>query len=297
MKIGIIGLGNVGGGIAYSILHNENIKLDMLLLNDIVDKVYGVRLDLCHAFPEMGNKIVVGGYEQLNNCDIVIITAGITMFSGSNQFDRMDLLSKNAEILKNIFEKFTPKKDAILVIVSNPSDVMAYVAWNLSGLNSKQVIGFGNQLDTARFRFLLGEKLGINAGEIETYVIGEHGSGMIPVFSHTSVGRDLDQSARDEIKTRLVNAAIEVIKLASYTQYGPGQNVSKLVEAIANDKKETLCVSTLFDGEYGVRGLYVGSPCVIGRGGVERIVELNIDENERKQLNAVVEKMREVQKV
>lgn len=297
MKIGIIGLGNVGSGIAFSILHNENIKFDRLILNDIVDKVYGIRLDLCHAFPEIGNKIIVGGYDELNNCDVVIITAGIAMITGSEQFDRMDLLKENSEIFKKIFEKFKPKKDAILIIVSNPSDVMAYIAWKLSGLNSSQVIGFGNQVDTARFRFILGEKLGIDAGKIEAYVIGEHGNGMIPVFSQTNVGKDLEQSMKDEITSQLVNAAAEIIRLAGYTQYGPGQNVSKLVEAIVNDKKEILCVSTLLNGQYGVENLYMGTPCVIGRNGVEKIIELNLDENERKQFSSLVEKMRKVQKL
>ncbi|MBU5537671.1 MAG: L-lactate dehydrogenase [Candidatus Aenigmatarchaeota archaeon] len=297
MKIGIIGLGNVGSGIAFSILHNENIKFDRLILNDIVDKVYGIRLDLCHAFPEIGNKIIVGGYDELNNCDVVIITAGIAMITGSEQFDRMDLLKENSEIFKKIFEKFKPKKDAILIIVSNPSDVMAYIAWKLSGLNSSQVIGFGNQVDTARFRFILGEKLGIDAGKIEAYVIGEHGNGMIPVFSQTNVGKDLEQSMKDEITSQLVNAAAEIIRLAGYTQYGPGQNVSKLVEAIVNDKKEILCVSTLLNGQYGVENLYMGTPCVIGRNGVEKIIELNLDENERKQFSSLVEKMRKFQKL
>ncbi|MEM5797669.1 MAG: L-lactate dehydrogenase [Candidatus Aenigmatarchaeota archaeon] len=297
MKIGIIGLGNVGSGIAFSILHNENIKFDRLILNDIVDKVYGIRLDLCHAFPEIGNKIIVGGYDELNNCDVVIITAGIAMITGSEQFDRMDLLKENSEIFKKIFEKFKPKKDAILIIVSNPSDVMAYIAWKLSGLNSSQVIGFGNQVDTARFRFILGEKLGIDAGKIEAYVIGEHGNGMIPVFSQTNVGKDLEQSMKDEITSQLVNAAAEIIRLSGYTQYGPGQNVSRLVEAIVNDKKEILCVSTLLNGQYGVENLYMGTPCVIGRNGVEKIIELNLDENERKQFSSLVEKMRMFQKL
>ncbi|MBI2005317.1 MAG: hypothetical protein HYS80_00970 [Candidatus Aenigmarchaeota archaeon] len=296
MKIGIIGLGNVGSGIAFSILYNNSIKLDKLILSDIVEKVRGVRLDLCHAFPEMGNKIIVGDYSELNDCDIVIITAGIATITGSKDFDRMDLLEKNRGIFKNIFSKFTLRRDAILIIVSNPSDVMAYTAWKLSGLDANQVIGFGNQLDTARFRFFLGEKLGIDADKINAYVIGEHGNDMIPVFSQTNFGNELDGTAKGEIANRLVNAASEVIKLVGYTQYGPGRNVSELIETIVNDRKETLCISTLLDGQYGIKGLYIGTPCVIGRNGVEKIIELSLNEDERRQLSSLVEKMKGIQK-
>ncbi len=299
MKIGVIGLGNVGSAIAYSILQNMNVRFDELVLNDIAERVHGIRLDFCHAFPDRSHKIIVGGYEKLNECDIVIITASMSMLHGINDFNRMDLLNKNREIFHKIFNGFKPKKDAILIIVSNPSDIMAYIAMKLSGVDPKRVIGFGGQLDNARFRFVLSNELKVEPTDIESYVIGEHGNRMIPVFSQVRIkGQVLTTNVnKEKIQTGVRDAVKEIIKLTGATQYGPGQNVSELVQCVLNDEKKVLCVSALLNSEYGANGVYMSVPCVIGRNGVERIVELDLDEDERNQFSNVIGLMKEFQKL
>jgi len=298
MKIGVIGTGNVGASIAYSILQNKNIEFDKFVLNDIIEKVHGIRLDFCHAFPDRSDKIIVGDYNELNDCDVVVITAGITMIRGSKGMVRMELLEKNKKIFESIFQKLKPKSDAVIIVVTNPSDAMAHVALRLSRLKPNQVIGFGNQLDTARYRFALSQILNVSPTSIEGYVIGQHGEEMIPVFSQTKVDeKQLDGSVdKIAIKNKVKDAARDVIKLTGCTQYGPGQAVSELVEAVVKDQKRTLPVSTLLNGEHDVQGMYMGVPCVIGKNGVEKIIELELDEDEKTQFLSLAEKSKQIQK-
>lgn len=297
MKIGVIGVGRVGSTIAYTILQNENIKLDKIILNDIVKRVDGIRLDLCHAFPEKKTKIIVGSYEELSICDILIITAGVPRTKDIKT--RMDLLPKNLNVFKGIFRELKLKKDAILIIITNPSDVLTYVAYKLSGLDENRVIGFGGQLDTARLKFLLSNELNVDSEEIETYVIGQHGKGMIPVFSQTKINKKpVEEFSIDKkyIIEELRTASEKIIQLVGGTEYGPGQHVSKLVQAISNDEECVLCVSTFLRNKYDVSDVCMTVPCIIGRKGVKKTIELALNKYETMEFISLSKDLKKVLK-
>ena len=283
--IGLVGSGRVGSTLAM-ILVQRNV--DDITLVDIIEGLpQGEALDLSHMAAEIGVDVKISGsndYSALKGADIVVVTAGLARKPGMT---RMDLLTKNSGIIKSVAEQVAKNApNCVLIIVTNPLDAMVYVALNASKFPKNRVLGMSGMLDMSRFKELLSQSLGVSRASIDALVIGEHGESMTPLPSYTSVnGIPLttllsEQQIGDAIeKTRKV--AAEVIKLKGATFYAPANGIARMVEAIHYDKKMVLPVSTYVEGEYGVSGICIGVPAILGKGGVERIIELNLTGSEK----------------
>ncbi len=283
--IGLVGSGRVGSTLAM-ILAQRNID-DITLVDIIQGLPQGEALDLSHMAAELGIDVKIKGsndYSALDGADLVVVTAGLARKPGMT---RMDLLLKNAGIIKGVSQEIAKHApNSTVIMVTNPMDAMTYVALKTTGFGKKRVLGMGGMLDLSRFTQLLSEDLGVSRASINALVIGEHGESMAPLPSYTSVnGVPLKQMltdsqiSQDIEKTRKV--AAEVIALKGATFYAPANGIARMVEAIKYDKKMLLPVSAYVEGEYGVSGICIGVPAIIGREGVEKIVELNLVGEER----------------
>ena len=295
--ITIIGSGKVGGDAAlFSALKRLD---DEILLLDIVDGLpQGEAMDINHMLSEQGIDVNVRGsndYSEMEGSDIVVVVAGSGRKPGMT---RMDLLKINAGIVRSVTEqiaKFAP--GAIIIPVTNPLDPMVHIVYKTSGLERSRVFGMGGMLDVSRFLQFIHEATGHSRDSIRALVIGEHGENMLPLTRYSSVsgipltsilsGPELESLVE---KTRRV--AAEVIKLKGATVHAPGNAISSIIESVLGDRKQVMPVSTPLEGEYGYSGLPLGVPAVIGRGGVERILELDLDEDERRVMDASAESVR-----
>lgn len=283
--ISIIGSGRVGSTLAM-ILVERNVD-DVTLIDIIPGLPEGEALDLSHMAAELGiDRKIIGSndYSALKGSDIVVVTAGLARKPGMT---RMDLLMKNAGIIKSVaaeVAKHAP--DSILIMVANPMDAMTYVALKTTGFKKNRVLGMGGMLDLSRFKQLLSEELHVSRSSINALVLGEHGESMTPVASYSSVnGIPLKHFMNDEQidvaidKTRKV--AAEVIAKKGATFYAPANGIYRMVEAVHYDKKALLPVSAYLEGEYGLSGLCIGVPAIIGKVGVEKIIELDLKGKEK----------------
>lgn len=291
----IIGAGQVGLACAYSLLIQN--CFDELVLQDINTKrVEGEVMDLLHGMSFIAPTELVAGTvaDAGKNADLVIITAGAAQKPGET---RLSLLERNVSIFQGLLDdvvKHCPH--AILVIVTNPVDIMTYVALKISGFPSSRVIGTGTVLDTSRFRSLLAHRLNIDARSVQAYIIGEHGDSEVPVWSTANVaGRkllsqdweDLDSEERDyftAIFSQVKNAAYEIIQRKGYTSYAIGLAVTDIVEAIIRSQERILTVSGLVDGLYDIEDVCLGLPRVINEKGFYKTVNLDLSPREVKQL-------------
>ncbi len=278
--ISIIGSGRVGSTLAM-LLVQRNVD-DITLIDIIPDLPMGEALDLSHMASEIGVDTKITGsndYSALRGSDIVVVTAGLARKPGMT---RMDLLMKNSGIIKSVSSevaKYAP--GCKLIMVTNPLDAMTYVALKSTGFPKNRVFGMGGMLDLSRFKQLLSDYLHISRSSINALVIGEHGESMTPLPSYTSVNgiplRNLlsDQQIDEAIdKTRKV--AAEVIAKKGATFYAPANGIARMVEAVHYDKKALLPVSAYLEGEYGVSGICIGIPAIIGSDGVERIIQIGL---------------------
>lgn len=278
--IGLVGSGRVGSTLAMLLVQRN---VDDITLVDIIEGLpQGEALDLSHMAAEIGVDVKITGsndYSSLRGSDIVVVTAGLARKPGMT---RMDLLAKNSGIIKSVAEqvaRYAP--DCKLIMVTNPLDAMAYVALKTTRFPKDRVLGMSGMLDVSRFKELLSQSLGVSRSSVDALVIGEHGESMSPLPSFTSVnGIPLtsllsEQQIGDAIdKTRKV--AAEVIRLKGATFYAPANGIARMVEAIHYDKKMMLPVSAYVEGEYGVFGICIGVPAILGKGGVEKIIELKL---------------------
>ena len=275
-------------------------NVDDITLVDIIEGLpEGEALDLSHMAAEIGVDVKISGsndYSALKGADIVVVTAGLARKPGMT---RMDLLTKNSGITKSVAEQVAKHApDCVLIMVTNPLDAMVYVALRSTKFPKNRVLGMSGMLDLSRFKELLSQSLGVSRASIDALVIGEHGESMTPLPSYTSVnGIPLTsllsgQQIGDAIdKTRRV--AAEVIKLKGATFYAPANGIARMVEAIHYDKKMVLPVSTYVEGEYGVSGICIGVPAILGKGGVERIIELKLTGSEKEWFDKGVGTLRE----
>lgn len=283
--ISIIGSGRVGSTLAM-ILVERNVD-DVTLIDIIPGLPEGEALDLSHMAAELGiDRKITGSndYAALKGSDIVVVTAGLARKPGMT---RMDLLQKNAGIIKSVaaeVAKYSP--ECVLIMVTNPLDAMTYFALKTTGFKKNRVFGMGGMLDLSRFKQLLSEELNVSRSSIDALVLGEHGESMTPVPSFSSVnGIPLTNFLSDEQldlaidKTRKI--AAEVIAKKGATFYAPGNGIARMVEAVRYDKKALLPVSAYLEGEYGLSGLCIGVPAIIGRDGVEKIIELDLQGKEK----------------
>lgn len=294
-RVCIIGCGRVGMASAYALIQSSLLR-ELVLVGRSPEQTEGEVMDLEHAVAvpmKSPIKIVNGDYAEAARSSIVVVTAGEA--TSGPDVSRLDLLSKNAVIVRDIVGKLKAEGFAgILVMASNPVDVLAQIAQEVSGLPAGQVIGTGTLVDTARLRRLLADELGIEPRAVDAYIIGEHGDSEIAVWSGARVaGVELGrypgaQALPDygDILDRVRRAAPEVVKRKGHTAYAIGLCVQRICEAVLRNERAVLAVSALLQGEYGIEGVYLGTPCVVGKNGVERVIELDLDAEEREGMQA-----------
>ncbi|GBF82873.1 L-lactate dehydrogenase [Aphanothece sacrum] len=301
----IIGVGQVGMACAYSLLIQD--CFDELILQDIAeDKVEGEVLDLIHGMSFLPPTDLKGGTlkNEGKDADMVIITAGAAQKPGES---RLELVGRNVNIFKSILAdvvKYCP--NAILLIVSNPVDIMTYATLKLTGFPKARVIGSGTILDTGRFRSLLGKKFNIDPRSVHGYILGEHGDSEFPVWSLANIGgaklipgewEDLPISEQNELNSvfeEVKNAAYQIIKLKGYTSYAIGLAVTDIVKAILRSQERILTVSSLINGLYGVEDICLSLPTVINEKGILKTVNLSLNEQEQAQLLNSAKVLKEV---
>jgi len=298
--ITVVGAGNVGATTAQRIAEKELAR--RVVMVDVAEGTpQGKALDQWESAPVEGfDTRVVGtnGYDETEGSDIVVITAGIARKPGMS---RDDLLNTNAGIVKQVSEQIkrtSPK--AIIIMVSNPLDVMCYVAKKVTGFPRERVIGMAGVLDTARYRSFLAEALDISVRDIQAMVLGGHGDTMVPLISYTSVSgipitQLLDRKTLDAIVDRARNGGAEIVKYlkTGSAYYAPSAAAVQMCEAIVRDQKRVLPCAAWLEGEYGMSGLFLGVPCKLGRNGLEKIIEVELTSKERVDLGKSADAVRE----
>ena len=299
MKITIVGSGFVGQTTAMRVLQKG--LADEVVLTDIVEGLpQGLALDLKESSPiERFEPNIVGtnDYADAAGSDMVVITAGFPRQPGMS---RMDLLGKNAEIMKDVIGRIAPASpDAIVIVVTNPLDEMTFLAAEASGFPKERVMGMAGVLDSARLRFFIAEALGVSPLVVEAMTLGSHGDAMIALPRHATVdGRPLpelvDEPTLDRLFQRTRDGGAEIVALLKKgsAYYAPSASITQMVAAIANDTHEVLPVCAWATGQYGINDVYVGVPAKLGRGGVEEIVELDLNDDELSALRSAAEGIR-----
>ncbi|CAD1479789.1 unnamed protein product, partial [Heterotrigona itama] len=307
-KVTVVGVGQVGMACAFSIL-SDNVSSDLVLVDVMADKLRGEMMDLQHGSAFLKNAKINAStdYSATANSSLCVVTAGARQREGET---RLDLVQRNTDIFKGIIPqlvKYSP--DTILLIVSNPVDILTYVAWKLSGLPKNRVIGSGTNLDSARFRFLLSQRLNIAPTSCHGWIIGEHGDTSVPVWSgvnvagvrlrdlNENIGTDKDTENWGELHKQVVDSAYEVIKLKGYTSWAIGLSVANLASAILRNSNQVHAVSTMVTGYHGIKNdVFLSLPCTLGEGGVSSIVKQKLTEGETALLQKSADMMHDVQK-
>ena len=299
-KITVVGAGNVGATTAQRLAEKELAR--QVVLVDVIEGVpQGKGLDIWESAPIEGfdtRLIGTNDYAASEGSDIVVITAGIARKPGMS---RDDLLNTNAGIVKQVSEHVKRSSpNAILIVVSNPLDVMSWVAMKTTGFPRERVIGMAGVLDTARYRSFIAEALGVSVRDIQAMVLGGHGDTMVPLLSYTSVSgipvtQLLDKAKLDAIVERTRTGGAEIVKYlkTGSAYYAPSAAAVQMCEAIAFDQKRILPCAAWLEGEYGMSGLFLGVPCKLGRAGLEGILEVTLTDEERQALEKSAEAVRE----
>ncbi|MBM7624177.1 L-lactate dehydrogenase [Sporohalobacter salinus] len=291
VKIGIIGAGFVGSTIAFTLMMS-GLASEIVLVDIDEDKAKGEAMDLRHGASFVSPvDIETGTYSDCRDADLIIITAGANQNPDET---RLDLTKKNTEIFKDIIPKLTSDidSDTLLLVVTNPVDILSYVTWKLSDLPSHRVIGSGTVLDSSRFRYSLSQRCDIDARNIHGYIIGEHGDSEVPVWSATNiVGLPFEQfnevcnqkdniNSKEEIISEIKNAAYEIIERKGATYYAIALAVNRIVKGIIRDENSILTLSTLVQDNYGLNDVYLSLPCIINRDGIREILNLELSSSE-----------------
>jgi L-lactate dehydrogenase len=298
-RIAIVGVGNVGATFAYALLQS-GLAAEIVLIDRDTIRAEGEAMDLNHAVPlTHATRIWSGTYADTAGAAITVVTAGSGQKPGET---RLDLVARNYEILKGIITeivKYNP--NGIILMATNPVDVLTYAAWKISGLPANRVFGSGTILDTARFRYLISQHAGVDSRSVHAYIIGEHGDSEVPVWSLANIGgmslkdycpdnceeycedccKDFDSKVYEKIFTDTRDAAYEIIKRKGATYYAIGNGLLKIVEAILRGQDTVLCVSTLITGYYGIDDIYLSLPSVISHNGIKRTMRLKLNEVEQ----------------
>lgn len=305
-KITVVGAGFVGSTTAYTLMLSGLIS-EIVLIDLNKSKAEGEVMDLNHGMPFVRPvKIYTGDYSDCADSDIVIITAGANQKPGET---RMDLVNKNTAIFKGIVSEVTRyNKDCILLVVTNPVDILTYVTYKISGFDKSKVIGSGTVLDTARFRYLLGDHVGLDTRNVHAYILGEHGDTEVPTWSITNIaGIPMDDYCNDcercegklskfEVYQDVKNAAYQIIERKGATYYAVALAVRRIVESIVRDENSILTVSSLLDGQYGLGDVCLSLPSVVNKNGVGRILDVPISEAEIASLKKSGDALKEVVK-
>jgi malate dehydrogenase len=299
-KVTVVGAGMVGGTLAQRLAERD--YADVVLVDIVEGMPQGKALDIAQAGPVYGyDSVVTGtnGYEETRGSDIVVVTSGIARKPGMS---RDDLLKTNAGIVRQVTEQVTATSpDSILLVVSNPLDAMVTLAHHVSGFPKERVVGMAGILDSARYRTFIARELGVSVKDVVGFVMGGHGDTMVPLPRYTTVAgipltQLLAKERIDAIVERTRNGGAEIVGLlkSGSAYYAPSASVVEMVDSILLDKKRVLPCAALLEGEYGVNGIFVGVPCVLGARGVERVIELELDADEMAQLRRSADAVREL---
>jgi malate dehydrogenase len=299
-KITVVGAGNVGASVAQYAVEKE---LGDVVLVDVVEGIpQGKALDLAQAGPiHRYDATLIGsnGYDETGDSDVVVITAGLARKPGMT---RDDLLFKNAEIVGSVVEQIVARsRNAILVLVTNPLDAMVQLAWKKSGFPTQRVVGMAGVLDSARFRTFIAQELKVSVENVTAFVLGGHGDTMVPLPRYSTVAgipitELIPADKLDALVQRTANGGAEIVALlkSGSAYYAPAASAVEMVEAILKDKKKILPCAAYLEGQYGVRGLYVGVPVKLGRAGVEQVIEIKLTPEEQAAFNKSAAAVREL---
>ncbi|KAL1333543.1 hypothetical protein HN51_062374 [Arachis hypogaea] len=306
-KISVIGVGNVGMAIAQTIL-TQDLTDELVLIDNKADKLRGEMLDLQHAAAFLPRTKIYASvdYAVTAGSDLCIITAGARQNAGES---RLNLLQRNLALFKSIvppLARYSPQ--TVLLIVSNPVDVLTYLAWKLSGFPSNRVIGSGTNLDSSRFRFLIADHLDVNAQDVQAYIVGEHGDSSVALWSSISIGGvpvlsflekqqiAYEKETLENIHKAVIDSAYEVISLKGYTSWAIGYSVASLARSILRDQRKIHPVSVLAKGFYGISNeVFLSLPAQLGRGGVLGVTNVHLNEEELQRLRDSAKTILEVQ--
>ena len=304
-KVALIGAGFVGMSMAYSMLNRGGVS-ELVLIDIDQDKIKGEEMDLSHGLAFAPQKMVIkaGDYSDCKDAQVAVITAGLAQKPGQT---RLELAEANAKIVKGITESIMASGfNGVIVVASNPVDLMTYVVAEVSKLPRNQVFGTGTALDTARLRYLIGEYLNVSTKNVHAYIMGEHGDSSFVPWNYASIGckgmidvmKDNHHSMKklEELHQGVVNAAYEIIEKKKATYYGIGVALSRIVKAIIDNENAILTISTYLDNKYNQNDVYIGVPAIINSSGVREIVELDLNKEEQEKLNNSCEIMRDMRK-
>jgi L-lactate dehydrogenase len=292
-RVGLVGTGMVGASFAYALMQS-GVADELILIDADSGRAEGEAMDLNHGLPFVRPmRIAAGGFGDLTGCDVVVVTAGANQRPGQT---RLDLLRHNAEVIRSVVPKIVEANpDGVILVASNPVDILTQIAADLAGRPDGHVLGSGTILDTARFRFLLAEHYGVDPRSVHAYIVGEHGDTELAVWSLANIagvrlgdfvgpgGRGYDRAALDAILENTRTAAYEIIRRKRATYYAIGLALLTVIEAILRDQRTVLTVSTPLKGRLGIDGIAASLPSIVGRGGVEEVLNIPMtpDEVER----------------
>ncbi|MGD7051778.1 L-lactate dehydrogenase [Sutcliffiella horikoshii] len=303
-RVALIGTGFVGSSYAFALL-NQGVAEELVLIDLNRGKSEGDAMDLNHgiAFAPTPTKIWYGDYKDCQDADIVVICAGANQKPGET---RLDLVEKNTKIFKSIVDEVMGNGfDGIFLVATNPVDILTYATWKFSGLPKERVIGSGTILDTARFRYVLGDYFQVDARNVHAYIIGEHGDTELPVWSKADIGGKpiLELMAKQEkyreedlndLFVSVRDAAYQIIERKGATYYGIAMGLVRLTKAILQNENSILTVSAYLDGEYDSKDIYIGVPAIVNRNGIRDILELDLSEKETEQFQHSVKVLSEI---
>lgn len=301
-KVGVIGTGLVGSSLVYALMIRE-LATEIVLVDIDKEKAIGEMMDFNHGLSfSKPVKITAGDYADLSEAQIVVIAAGASQKPGET---RLDLLARNVKIFRSIVpEVVKHNPTGIILIATNPVDILTYISLKESQLPASKVIGSGTILDTSRFRFLLGQHYEVDARSVHAYIVGEHGDSEIPVWSLANIGgvrlqefaplknKRYDQSEMDDLFAGVRDAAYEIIKRKGATHYAIGLGLMSILETILGNYRSVLSVSTLMTGQYSVSEMCLSLPCVVGANGIEEILTLNLSPAEEEGFQQSAEKLK-----
>lgn len=293
-RVALVGSGFVGSSYAFA-LFNQGLAAELVIIDANQPKAEGDAMDLNHGLPFASNmRIWAGDYSDCKDADLVVITAGANQAPGET---RLDLIGKNAKIFQSIVQSVMESGfNGLFLVATNPVDVLTYATWKYSGLPASRVIGSGTILDTARLRYLLGERLEVDPRNVHAYIMGEHGDTELPVWSNVSIGgqpladyrKTHGQPTDEELNRIFINvrdAAYHIIERKGATYYGIAMGLARLTKAILKNENSVLSVSTLLTGEYGLEDVYLGVPAVVNRQGIRDVYELHLTDEEKQKLH------------
>ncbi|WP_110113887.1 L-lactate dehydrogenase [Bacillus sp. CGMCC 1.16541] len=301
-KVAVVGAGFVGSSYAFALL-NQGVANEVVLIDINQEKAEGEIRDLNHGMPFASPmQIKAGNYDECKDADLVVITAGSNQGPGET---RLDLVEKNVKIFRKIVSHIMASGfDGIILVATNPVDILSYVTWQASGLPKERVIGSGTILDTARFRYLLSDYFNIDPRNVHAYIMGEHGDTELPVWSHAQIGgiplkkflNEENIAEHPDMKEIFLNtrdAAYHIINRKGATYYGIAMGLVRITKAILDNENAILTVSALLEGQYGVNGVYSGVPAIVNKDGIREILELELNETELKQFQYSAQVLKE----